>query len=137
MPVFAHNVRIYTNLNRELVETVKYPVNEGERTLFCEALNAAQRSEHRFKVGAALMDRNGVDMWAGWNTSTQHAEIRMLSVVPHEYRAGAMVAVARLGRRNDWRCSYPCEDCLKALRRFGVVRVVCLDEHHSLVSFVI
>lgn len=128
-------VPVYTNLNRLLAESVKYPASEGERELFCRAIDAALRSGQRFRVGTVSKSVVSFIKLAAHNTYEQHAERALISMRPHpDHLVGATVAVARLGKKNDWRCSYPCDNCHRALKNAGVKRVVCIDEYHTLVS---
>ena len=125
---------LYTNLNRKLAGTVKYPASDFERQLFCYAIDAALKSEQRFRVGAVAVDGAGL-LKSGSNNYLQHAEKVLISGRTHQMSLDGMtVAVARLGKKNDWRCSYPCDDCHRALKNAGVKRVVCIDEYHALVS---
>lgn len=126
---------VYTNLNRILAETVKYPASERERQLFCSAIDMALNSQQRFRVGAVATNYFNSRAIHAYNSREQHAEMALISSRRDDScLRNATVAVARLGKKNDWRCSYPCEDCHRALKRFGVARVICIDEYHSLVA---
>ncbi len=114
---------IFINLNKELSQRTKYVPTPKELDLLNRALSMAECSVERFRVGAA---DNGNHY--GHNTTSLHAEINMLGDGAHSSRKATTVAVARLGRDNKWRCSYPCVDCHAALRAAGYARLVCFDE---------
>jgi cytidine deaminase len=120
---------IYTNLNDDLAGRLKFVPTPDEHMLLNKAIEAATQSTKRFRVGAAWAEG------AGHNTDLMHAERNMLLRYSSRSIHGHTVAVARLGRRNDWRCSYPCVKCQTHLLRFGVKRLVCLNEHNTPVAF--
>ena len=120
---------IYTKLNVDLAGRLKFVPTPEEAGLLNEAISMAASSQQRFRVGAA---------WAGghgYNTRLLHAERNMLLRYSSQSIAGHTVAVARLGKKNDWRCSYPCHKCQQSLMRAGVSRLVCLNEHNMPVAF--
>lgn len=119
----------YTKLNVDLAGRLKFIPTSDEAYLLNKAIEAAASSQQRFRVGSAWV--NG----SAYNTDLMHAERNMLLRYSAGKIAGHTVAVARLGKKNDWRCSYPCHKCHKSLLRFGVNRLVCLDEHNVPVAF--
>lgn len=120
---------MFTKLNTELAGRMKFVPSEGEIYLLNRALDAAAQSVQRFRVGAASC------VGSAYNTKELHAESHMiLSKVGDTDMKDATVAVARLGRKHDWRCSYPCPSCANQLRNKGFTRLVCFNEHGQPVS---
>lgn len=113
---------MFTKLNHDLAGRIKFVPTEAEVNLLNEAIREAGKSVQRFRVGAASV--NG----AAHNTTELHAETSMLLETNGANMHGATVAVARLGKRNDRRCSYPCVSCQNELYRRGFRRLVCIDE---------
>ena len=119
----------YTKLNTDLASRLKFVPTPDEHQLLNKAIEAASQSAQRFRVGSA---------WAhssAFNTDLLHAERNMLLRYNSVALSGHTVAVARLGKKNDWRCSYPCHKCQTSLLRSGVKRLVCLNEHNVPVAF--
>ena len=118
---------VFTKLNKVLASRPKFIPTPDEITLLNRALAAAAQSEQRFRVGAASV------YGYNYNTKTAHAEAR-LDFKSVADGLGDVVAVARLGRKHDWRCSYPCPDCQQSLVAAGARRLVCFDENGHPVS---
>ena len=115
---------IFTKLNHDLASRIKFVPEPEEIHLLNKAIDAATQSVQRFRVGAAC------SQGSAFNTTDLHAETHMLLARVGEWTPGrdATVAVARLGRKWDWRCSYPCASCANQLRSKGFRKVVCFDE---------
>jgi hypothetical protein len=113
---------MFTRLNQDLALRIKHVPTPEELTLLNMAVDAAARSVQRFRVGAAS------DYATAFNTTELHAETHMLTHITEPVAYGNTVAVARLGRRSDWRCSYPCPSCQNHLRHTGFRRLVCFNE---------
>lgn len=115
---------VFTKLNRELAAKPKYVPTPDEIFLLNKALAAAAQSDQRFRVGAASPTA------VGYNSRLVHAEQSLVArcMAQEGCGVGPIVAVARLGRKHDWRCSYPCQQCARLLVGAGARRLVCFDE---------
>ena len=111
---------LFTKLNYELAAAPKFIPSAQELELLNKAIEAASRSYQRFRVGAAN------DKTYASNSDELHAEINLL--LTHTVERASTIAVARLGRKHDWRCSYPCIKCLPVLKTHGVNRLICFNE---------
>lgn len=120
---------MFTKLNHELASRVKFLPEPEDLRLLNQAIDAAAQSAQRFRVGAACV------LGSAYNTFELHAESHMLLTrIGGANMEGATVAVARLGRKHDWRCSYPCASCANQLRNSGFRRLVCFNENGQPVS---
>lgn len=99
------------------------------------AIGEATRSKHRVRVGAAVVSkqrgsvghntiRNPASI--AWENASTHAEINALRCAVNG-GVGAVVYVARIGKRGDLLPSYPCERCLPDLVDARVKRIVWFD----------
>jgi cytidine deaminase len=124
---------VFTKLNKALAARPKFVPTPEDTVLLNKALAAAAQSDQRFRVGASSSTA------VGYNSRLVHAEESLVSrcATQVECTVGQTVAVARLGKKNDWRCSYPCEHCHELLMKAGARRLVCFDEQGHPVSLVL
>lgn len=111
---------LFTKLNHELAIAPKSIPTTQELELLNKAIEAARHSYQRFRVGAAS------ERAYACNSDELHAEVNLL--LTHNVNREATVAVARLGRKHDWRCSYPCIKCLPVLKTHNIRRLICFNE---------
>lgn len=123
------------HVNRFDTSVLEYSTNltTADRRHVQKAIKAAHRSQHKYRVGAALIVANRVatasnrlrnsSKNAPYTEQSVHAEVR---AVLRAYKSGrgGTIYVARLGARNALLPSHPCKRCVPVLREAGVKRVV-------------
>ena len=112
---------LFTKLNHTLAAQPKFIPTPQELELLNRAIVSATHSGQRFRVGAA-METTATHC----NTKELHAEVALL--ISTKPKSNATMAVARLGKLHDWRCSYPCVECLPVIKEAGIRRLVCFNE---------
>lgn len=104
----------------------------------------AQKSDHRFRLGAVLTKGSRIYASSANKTKSHpklfpnrmsvHAEMAVLAKVKDV--KDTTVYVARLGQHSDaFRLALPCLYCIDAMRAEGVYRVVCTIDDRSATSF--
>ena len=118
----AHDIGAYTT-----------NLTSSDRRHVQKAIKAALKSEHRYRVGAALIVANKVttasnrlrnsSTAAPYTEQSVHAEVRAV-LRAYKNGRGGTIYVARLGARGGLLASHPCKRCVPVLREAGVKRVV-------------
>lgn len=113
-------------------------LTSSDRRHINKAIKAAHRSQHKYRVGAALIVANKVttasnrlrnaSTAAPYTEQSVHAEVRAV-LRAYKNGRGGTIYVARLGARGALLASHPCKRCVPVLREAGVKRAVWWNGH--------
>lgn len=97
-----------------------------------KAVEAAQRSSHRVRVGAVVISKKSSSV--GWNKIKNHPAIDWENASVHAERvalrnahrggSGGVIYIARLGARGALLPSFPCERCQEQIAKAKIKKIV-------------
>jgi deoxycytidylate deaminase len=113
-------------------------VTMKNQSLIKLAKNEAEKSEHKFRVGAVIFDgkriisrgHNHANAWSSklhprfkkWNTSI-HAEAMAILNARRRLK-GKSIVVVRINRNGDYMLALPCEHCMSYLQYVGIKNIM-------------